>query len=114
MEGSDVFVWPGGLVGFRVVPGKEGAKPSHIPGVAMAMRQNGDQVLFAQSEDESREPAAWIAIGEFVVHPAQLATEDDLFEDEPIAEGVEVEPEDRHPMDAKRPRVNLNVLRREK
>lgn len=107
---SDVFVWPGGIVGFRVVPGEE--KPTHVPGVALAMRKNGDQVLFARSEDESRDPAEWIGIGEFVVHPAALATEDDLFEDEPIAEGVDVEPEDRHPMDAKRPGRELKVLRR--
>lgn len=111
MEG-DVFIWPGGIVGFRVISGKGEEKPVHVPGVAMAMRKNGDQVLFARSEEESREPAAWIGIEEFVVHPAALATEDDLYEDEPIVEGMDVEPGDRHPMDAKRPGRELKVLRR--
>lgn len=111
MEG-DVFIWPGGIVGFRIIPGKGEEKPVHIPGVAMAMRKNGDELLFARSEDDSREPAAWIGIGEFVVHPAALATEDDLYEEAPLADGVDVEPEDRPPMEPKRPGGTLKILRR--
>jgi hypothetical protein len=117
-----VTLLPGGLIGHRVVTvvtgvpvpaeGKEPPPPKteYVEGAILALRENGDQALFACSAEDSKVPAEWIPISGFVVNPIAIATEEDFYEDEPLPGEVEVEPEGRGPMDPKKP--SLRVLRR--
>lgn len=111
---NTVIIWPGGLVGHRILlPDGEG-KARSIEGVALAIRNNGDEVLFASipEDPETKEPAAWIPITAFVVNPVTLATEEDFFEEdeEPLPEDIEPQPEERHPMEPRRP--GMKIVRR--
>lgn len=114
-----VTLLPGGLIGHRVVArtpdaGPDGKAPEpkteYVEGAILALRENGDQALFACSAEDSKVPAEWIPISCFVANPIAIATEEDFYEDEPLPGEVEVEPEGRGPMDPKKP--SLRVLRR--
>jgi len=112
---STVIIWPGGLVGHRIMIPEGEEKPVSVEGVALAMRHDGDEVLFAAipEDPETKVPAAWIPITSFVVNPVTLATEEDFFEEEeePLPDGIEPQPEERHPMESRRP--GMKVLRRD-
>lgn len=118
MEG--ITLWPaGGLIGYKRlwvegVKDKDGKDaPTYIEGAILALRENGERALFACSVEGSKLPAEWILIGDFIPNPIAVATEEDFFEEEPLAEGLDVDPEDRAPMEPKRPGGGaLKVLRR--
>lgn len=80
---------PGGLIGFRKIvkpwpKGEEKATENveYQEGAILALRKGGEEALFACSEDDSKIPAAWIPIAEFVVSPLAIATEEDFLEPE--------------------------------
>jgi len=113
MEG--ITLWPaGGLIGYKRiweegVKDKDGkAAPSYVEGAILALRENGNYALFACSVEGSKTPAEWIPIGDFIPNPIAVATEEDFFEDEPLAEGIDVEAADREPMDPRHRGAGIN------
>lgn len=98
----DVLWLPAGPIGFRAKKNSkiEDGKPIidvvHEEGAILAVRKDGDEVLFASAEstEEDRRPLAWIPLEEFSVNPVAIAVEDDFLEEEkpPAGSLVEVPP----------------------
>lgn len=105
--GDPVQIWPGGLIGHKVVT--EGGASRKIEGAVLALRENGNEVLFACSAEDSSTPAEWIPISSFIVNPIAIATEEDFYEDEPLggSNDIDVRPEPDAP-----PGAPMKVLRR--
>lgn len=106
--GDMVQIWPGGLIGHRIVQ-KDG-ESSKVEGAILALRESGNEALFACSVEDSNAPAEWIPISSFVVNPIAIATEEDFYEEEPLGDGsVDAVPEEHGPMGAPH---KMRVLRR--
>jgi len=95
----DVLWLPAGPIGFRAKKNSkiEDGKPIidvvYEEGAILAVRKDGDEVLFASAEStaEDRRPLVWISLEEFSVNPVAIAVEDDFLEDDPHPVGSVVE-----------------------
>lgn len=114
---GDVTWIPGGLIGFRtkeISEGESASKPELIPGAIVALRNSGEEALFASNDDEQDDEGnykklqaiEWIPIAQFSASPLAIATEDDFAgpgEDEPTGpRHFDVVPQSSGPSGAKK------------
>jgi len=77
---TGIFWLPEELIGsIEVRTAPAGATPVFQAGVVLALRADGDELLFAPRDAK---PMQWIKVGEFIVDPATILTAEDLGDDD--------------------------------